>query len=141
MVIPKGPAPTADVIIEIAGGGIVLVARRFPPPGWALPGGFIDNGETAEAAAIREAREETGLDVTLTDLLHIYSDPKRDPRQHTLSTVYIGSAVGTPRAGDDAADAQIFAPDAPPTPLAFDHAKILADYVRFKRTGKRPLQC
>jgi 8-oxo-dGTP diphosphatase len=140
MSIPKGPAPTADVIIEIAGGGIVLVARRFPPPGWALPGGFIDVGETAEAAAIREAREETGLDVTLIDLLHVYSDPRRDPRQHTLSTVYIATATGVPHAGDDAADAQIFAPDALPAPLAFDHATILADYVRFKRTGKRPLQ-
>jgi len=135
-----GPAPTVDVIIEVEGRGIVLVARRFPPLGWALPGGFIDLGETAEAAAVREAREETGLEVTLADVLHVYSDPARDPRRHTLTVVYIGDASGEPRPGDDAADARIFPPDALPAPLAFDHATVLADYVRFRRTGKRPLQ-
>ena len=136
--IPPGPSPTVDVIIEIGDTGIVLIARRFPPPGWAIPGGFIDVGESAETAAVREAREETGLDVTLTDLLGVYSDPARDARRHTISTVYVGRAVGTPRASDDAADARVFAETTLPHPLAFDHARILADYFRFRRTGERP---
>jgi 8-oxo-dGTP diphosphatase len=136
--LPTGPSPTVDVIIEIAGAGIVLIERRFPPPGWAIPGGFIDVGETAETAAVREAREETGLDVTLTDLLGVYSDPVRDPRRHTIGTVYIGRAVGTPRASDDAADARVFTEATLPRPLAFDHARILADYFRYRRTGERP---
>src|SRR5260221_14730288 len=120
--IPAGPSPTVDVIIEIADAGIVLIERRSPPPGWAIPGGFIDVGETAETAAVREAREETGLDVTLTDLLGVYSDPARDARRHTISTVYVGRAVGTPRANDDAGDARVFTTTPLPHPLAFDHA-------------------
>jgi 8-oxo-dGTP diphosphatase len=135
--LPEGPSPTADVIIELASGGIVLVERRFPPPGWAIPGGFIEVGESAETAAVREAREETGLVVTLTDLLGVYSDPRRDPRRHTLTVVYIGRAEGTPQAGDDAADARVFTEAVVPSPLAFDHAQILADYFRFRRTGDR----
>jgi 8-oxo-dGTP diphosphatase len=136
---PPGPSPTADVIIEIDGQGIVLIERRYPPPGWALPGGFIEIGETAEIAAIREAREETGLEVTLTDLFHVYSDPGRDPRRHTLSVVYIGRATGEPKGGDDAASAHTFDESTLPAPLAFDHGRILADYFHYRRTGRRPL--
>jgi len=127
------------VIIEIDGRGIVLIERRFPPAGWALPGGFIEIGETADMAAVREAREETGLEVTLTDLLHVYSDPGRDPRRHTLSVVYIGRATGEPMGGDDAVVARTFDESTLPAPLAFDHQHILADYFHYRRTGRRPL--
>ena len=101
----RGPVPTVDVIIEVEG-KIVLVRRKHPPEGWAIPGGFIDPGERAEEAAVREAREETGLSVTLTALLGVYSDPARDARRHTISTVYIGAAEGTPSGGDDASEAR-----------------------------------
>lgn len=131
------PLPTVDLIIEVDD-GIVLIERRNPPPGWALPGGFLDAGECAEDGALREAREETGLEVELTALLGVYSDPDRDPRGPTLSTVYVGVARGMPAAADDAADARVFAPDALPTPLAFDHARILDDYRAWKRDGTRP---
>lgn len=134
----RGPIPTVDVIIEV-GRKIVLVRRKNPPAGWAIPGGFIDRGERAEDAAVREAREETGLPVTLTTLFGVYSDPARDPRQHTISTVYLATAKGTPAGGDDAAEARLFGEQDLPAPLAFDHANILADYFRFKKTGKRPL--
>ncbi len=133
----EGPRATADVIIEV-GGRIVLVQRKNPPPGWAIPGGFIDPGERAEDAAVREAFEETGLLVTLTGLLGVYSDPSRDPRGHTISAVYIGRAEGEPAGGDDAAAASLFGEEELPSPLAFDHGRILADYFRFRRTGKRP---
>jgi 8-oxo-dGTP diphosphatase len=136
---PVPPVPTVDVIIEVKG-LIVLIRRKHPPPGWALPGGFIDAGETAQHAAVREAMEETGLRVALTDLLGVYSDPARDSRRHTISTVYIGKAQGTPVGSDDAAEARLFSEGDLPSPLAFDHARILADYFRFKRTGERPLQ-
>ncbi len=135
---PAPPVPTVDVIIE-AGDRIVLIRRKHPPPGWAIPGGFIDAGEKAQDAAVREAMEETGLQVALTDLLGVYSDPARDPRRHTISTVYIGKAEGTPSGGDDAAEARLFSERDLPSPLAFDHAQILADYFRFKKTGERPL--
>jgi 8-oxo-dGTP diphosphatase len=134
----RNPLPTADVIIEV-GDRIVLVRRKNPPEGWAIPGGFVDVGETVEAAAAREGREETGLAVTLTALLGVYSDPARDPRHHTVSTVYVGRAEGTPRGGDDAAEARLFGEGDLPSPIAFDHAKILADYFLYKRTGKRPM--
>ncbi len=120
------PVPTVDIIIE-TGGGIVLIKRKNPPHGWALPGGFVDYGESYEAAAVREAREETGLDVHLVRQFHTYSDPDRDPRQHTASTVFIATAKGRPRAADDAVQADIFTRDNLP-PLVFDHARILADY-------------
>ena len=123
----RNPVPTVDVIIR-AGGGIVLVRRRHPPLGWALPGGFVDAGETLEAAAAREAFEETGLAVRLERQLHTYSDPARDPRQHTISTVFLADADGTPRGGDDAAEASVFPLGGLP-PLVFDHAQILADYI------------
>ena len=131
------PLPTVDVVIEI-GERIVLIRRRNPPHGWALPGGFIDAGERVGDAARREAREETALEVELTDVLGVYSDPTRDPRGPTISTVFIGRATGVPQAGDDAAGVALFGADDLPTPLAFDHAQILADYFRFRRTGVRP---
>lgn len=131
------PLPTVDVVIEIDG-GIVLIERRNPPHGWALPGGFVDVGESVEDAARREMREETTLDVTLTALLGVYSDPTRDARGHTISTVFVGRATGTPRADDDAANVAIFSEQNLPSPLVFDHARIVADYFRFRRTGERP---
>jgi len=133
----RGPSPTVDVVIALAGDRVVLVRRKNPPPGWALPGGFVDEGETLEAAAVREAKEETGLDVTLTELLYVYSDPRRDPRRHTLSAVYLGRAAGEPAGGDDAAEARGFAWSALPGPIAFDHAEILADARRLLLTGAR----
>ena len=132
----RNPSPTVDIIIEIED-QIVLIERKNPPPGWALPGGFVDYGESFEEAARREAKEETGLDVHLLRQLHTYSDPKRDPRQHTVSTVFIAWASGTPTGGDDAKTARLYSLDALP-PLAFDHASILADYVRFKKSGELP---
>jgi 8-oxo-dGTP diphosphatase len=129
---PETPALTVDVVIELPGGGIVLIERRHPPPGWALPGGFVDVGETVEAAAVREAREETSLEVELVELLGVYSDPARDPRGHTASVVYVGRATGTPRAADDAKNVGVYLPDRLP-PLAFDHDRILADYRRRRR--------
>jgi 8-oxo-dGTP diphosphatase len=133
----RGPSPTVDVVIALAGDRVVLVRRRYPPPGWALPGGFVEEGETLEAAAVREAREETGLDVTLTDLLYAYSDPRRDPRRHTTATVFLGRAAGEPAGGDDAAEARGFPWDALPSPLAFDHAEILRDARILLLTGAR----
>ncbi|RTZ91666.1 MAG: NUDIX hydrolase [Deltaproteobacteria bacterium] len=131
--IYKNPVPTADIIIEVEGAdGIVLIERKNPPYGWAIPGGFVDYGESMEETAVREAKEETGLDVTLVRQLHTYSDPKRDPRHHTITTVFIAKAKGEPKGGDDAKQARIFTRDNLPSPLAFDHAKILEDYFRFK---------
>jgi 8-oxo-dGTP diphosphatase len=130
---PKTPLLTVDVVIELldAPGQIVLIERRHPPLGWALPGGFVDVGETVEHAAVREAREETGLSVTLVALLGVYSEPSRDPRGHTVSIVYVGRAHGQPQGGDDARTAQAWDPHAPP-PLAFDHDRIVADYLRWR---------
>ena len=122
----RNPTPTVDIIIQ-TGGGIVLIKRRNPPHGWALPGGFVDYGECLEDTAVREAYEETGLQITLIRQLHAYSDPARDPRQHTLTVVFIADADGKPKAGDDAARAEIFTPDTLPK-LVFDHGQILADY-------------
>ena len=134
----RNPAPAVDIIIELESGGIVLIKRKNPPPGWALPGGFIDYGESAEDAALREAFEETSLHVRLVELLHVYSDPNRDARQHTISTVFIATASGIPLGDDDAAEARVFTEGDLPSLLAFDHAKILQDYSTYKRTGKRP---
>ena len=134
----RNPVPTVDTIITLPG-GIVLIKRRFPPPGWALPGGFVEYGETVEAAAVREAREETGLHVRLTELFGVYSDPQRDPRRHTIAIVFLAEATGTPVGGDDAAEAGIFSAAALPAPLAFDHDRILRDYFEYKRTGRRGL--
>lgn len=128
--IYKNPVPTVDIIIEV-NGCIVLIARKNPPLGWAIPGGFVDYGESLENAAVREAREETGLDVKLVLQLHTYSDPRRDKRQHTISTVFIAKATGEPVAGDDAAEAQLFNQANLP-PLVFDHQQILDDYFLYK---------
>jgi 8-oxo-dGTP diphosphatase len=135
MPTPVTPLLTVDVIIEMvdrAERPIVLIERRNPPPGWALPGGFVDVGETLEQAAVREAREETCLEVTLTRLLGCYSDPSRDPRGHTVSAVYIGEARGTPRAEDDARAVKLYTLNQLPAELAFDHAQILADYQQLR---------
>ena len=134
---PRNPVPTVDIIIELEGGRIVLIRRKNPPPGWALPGGFVDYGESAEAAAVREAREETGLEVDLVEQFHTYSDPDRDPRQHTRSVVFIARAAGEPRGADDAVEARGFDAEKLPEPLAFDHRRIISDYLRYKRTGER----
>ena len=134
----RNPAPTVDIIIELDTGGIVLIRRKNPPPGWAIPGGFIDYGESAEDAAVREAQEETSLNVRLVELLHVYSDPHRDPRQHTIATVFIAKAQGVPLGADDAAEAAGFTEQSLPAPLAFDHAQILHDYFVYKNTGRRP---
>jgi 8-oxo-dGTP diphosphatase len=115
----------------------VLIKRKNPPLGWALPGGFVEQGEALHTACVREVREETGLEVDLSEQFFTYSDPSRDPRQHTTSTVYIGWAEGEPMGSDDAAEAKGFTLDALPKELAFDHATIVADYVTWKRTGKR----
>lgn len=122
----KNPVPTVDIIIAFEQ-DVVLIERKNQPHGWALPGGFVDYGESYEAAAVREAKEETGLDITLIRQFHTYSHPDRDQRQHTASTVFIATAVGTPRGSDDALQAQIFNRDKLPE-LVFDHALILEDY-------------
>ena len=127
----RNPLPTVDIIIEVKG-GIVLIERKNPPDGWAIPGGFLDYGESVEDCAIREAREETGLNIRLKDLLYVYSRPDRDPRHHTLTTVFIATADGLPVAADDAKAASVFSAQTLPASLAFDHADILADYFQFR---------
>jgi 8-oxo-dGTP diphosphatase len=121
------PVPTVDIIIKYKD-GIILIKRKNPPEGWALPGGFVDYGETLEEAAVREAKEETGLRIKLLRQFHSYSDPLRDPRQHTISTVFVAEAAGDAEAGDDAAELDIFKADSLPKMIAFDHKKILDDY-------------
>jgi len=133
----RNPTPTVDIIIEI-GEKIVLIERKNPPYGWALPGGFVDYGESYETAALREAEEETGLKVTDLQQFRTYSDPNRDPRGHTASTVFIGRADHQPQAGDDAARADLFTKDTLPS-LAFDHGKILADYFQSKKESSERL--
>ncbi len=126
----KNPVPTVDIIIELPGQGIVLVHRKNFPPGWAIPGGFVDYGESVEAAARREAFEETGLHVELRGLLGVYSAPERDPRGHTITTVFVATSHGTPMAGDDAARVAVYPIDRLPADMAFDHGSILQDYLR-----------
>lgn len=138
---PVTPLLTVDIIIELTDRPdrpIVLIQRRYPPPGWALPGGFVDVGESVEQAAVREAREETSLRVKLVTLLGCYSDPQRDTRGHTASVVYVATAEGTPAAQDDAAAVDVFSPEDLPQPLAFDHAQILRDYRQYRSQGKYP---
>jgi len=125
---PRNPFPTVDIIIEVDNKGIVLIKRKNPPHGWAIPGGFIDYGESAEDAAIREAKEETSLDVELLRQFHVYSAPDRDPRFHTISTVFIARGRGIPRAADDAQEIGIFTKENLPEDIVFDHKKILDDY-------------
>ncbi|HEX2385099.1 MAG TPA: NUDIX hydrolase [Candidatus Binatia bacterium] len=133
----KNPVPTVDILIEIDG-GIVLIERKNPPHGWAIPGGFVDYGESLETAAVREAKEEISLDVELVEQFHSYSDPKRDARGHTISTVFIATAKGIPNGADDAKTAAIFREGDLPSPIVFDHPQILKDYFRYKKTGQRP---
>ncbi len=125
----KNPIPAVDLIIEIEGQGLVLIERLNPPPGWALPGGFVEVGESLEQAAVREAKEETCLDVELLGQFHTYSDPNRDPRMHCISTVFVARATGTPRAEDDAKSVAVYPKDQLPDVLAFDHRQILKDYL------------
>jgi len=131
--IYRNPIPTVDIIIEIESKGIVLIKRKNPPFGWALPGGFVDYGESLEEGAVREAREETDLDVKLTEQFHTYSNPDRDPRHHSISTVYVGKAKGTPQAKDDAIEIGVFKESNLPAEIAFDHRSILNDYFISKR--------
>jgi 8-oxo-dGTP diphosphatase len=133
----RNPKPTVDVVILLPGDRVVLVERKNEPRGWALPGGFVDEGETLEAAAVREAREETGLAVELVEQLHTYSDPRRDPRQHTISTVFLARSAGEPVGGDDAARAEGFRWAELPEGIVFDHPEILADARRSLLTGAR----
>jgi 8-oxo-dGTP diphosphatase len=133
----RNPVPTVDVIIEYEG-GVVLILRKNPPPGWALPGGFVDYGETVEAAAHRETREETNLDLTDLKMFSVYSDPARDPRQHTITTVFVAQGHGRLKGGDDASEAQVFKIDLLPE-LAFDHGRILRDYQDWKHGKERGL--
>ena len=141
---PVTPEIAADIIIELIdqpGRPIVLIERLHEPHGWAIPGGFVDVGETVENAARREAFEEVGLSVTLLALLGIYSDPRRDARGHTVTAVYVAEATGEPKAADDAKHAVVVSPDELPSPLAFDHDQVLKDYCRFRLTGRaRPLE-
>ncbi|MEW6215030.1 MAG: NUDIX hydrolase [Nitrospirota bacterium] len=123
----RNPILTVDLIIE-CNGEIILIKRKNPPEGWALPGGFVDYGESLEAAAVREAKEETGLDVELVRQFHTYSDPERDPRHHTITTVFIARAKGKATAGDDAKAIGIFNKYTLPEQIAFDHRNILNDY-------------
>lgn len=124
---PRNPILTVDVIIE-TGGGIVLIDRKNPPFGWAIPGGFVDYGEMIEDAVRREAKEETGLDIDHVRQFHTYSDPKRDLRHHTVTVMFIATASGTPKAGDDAGKAEVFTRETLPEKIAFDHRQILEDY-------------
>lgn len=132
----RNPIPTADVIIEVADhpGEVVLIRRENPPFGWAIPGGFVDEGESLEEAAAREALEETGLEVFDLRQFHTYSDPSRDPRHHTITTVFTAKARGVPRAADDAAEVRLFSKENLPDEIAFDHREILADYFARKNS-------
>ena len=136
---PRTPEITVDLVIELEdkpGRPIVVIRRGHPPPGHALPGGFVDIGETVEHAAMREAREEIGLEITLREILGVYSDPARDPRGHSVAIVYVATASGEPVAGDDAAAVIVTDPEQSP-PLIFDHGKILADYIARRRAAAR----
>ena len=124
----KNPIPTVDIIIEYREEGILLIKRKNPPFGWAIPGGFVDYGESLEKAAVREAKEETNLDVELVSQFHTYSDPNRDLRHHTITTAYIAKGKGTPEARDDASEIGVFTRNTLPEEIAFDHRQILEDY-------------
>lgn len=127
----KNPIPTVDIIIEFDH-KIVLIKRKNIPHGWAIPGGFVDYAESVEQAAIREAKEETNMEVELTHLLGVYSDPGRDPRMHTISTVFVAKGTGNLQAADDAVKAELFDETNLPSPLVFDHKKIIKDYFEYK---------
>ncbi|MDD5225260.1 MAG: NUDIX hydrolase [bacterium] len=134
----RNPLLTVDIIIEVSA-GIILIERKNPPHGYALPGGFVDYGESLESAARREAREETSLRVNLLEQFYAYSDPGRDPRHHTVTAVYLARVIsGKPRARDDARALGIFREGNLPAEMVFDHRRILEDYFRYRKTGKRP---
>jgi ADP-ribose pyrophosphatase YjhB (NUDIX family) len=128
----RNPLVTVDIIIEI-NGKIVLIERANPPYGWALPGGFVDYGEPLETSAVREAKEETSLDIELAEQFHTYSDPDRDPRYHTITTVYIAKGTGIPKSADDAKNVGVYTQSQLPDPIVFDHEKIIRDYFRYKK--------
>lgn len=137
----RNPAPTVDIIIELRDRPqrpILLIERLHEPFGWALPGGFVDYGESVEAAACREAQEETGLNIQLIEQFQVYSDPQRDPRQHTISVVFLAEATGQPQAADDAKNFGLFELWQIPQNLCFDHDRILQDYRRYRYYGHRP---
>jgi len=131
------PLLTVDIIIRYQD-GIVLIERKNPPPGWALPGGFVDVGESLEEAAVREAKEETSLDVALVEQFHAYSKPGRDPRFHTVTMVFIADGKGTLKGCDDARKATVFREETLPKQIAFDHGQIIADYFEYLKTGRKP---
>ena len=126
----RNPVPTVDILIQLDPGAVVLIKRKNPPYGWAIPGGFVDYGESLEEAAVREAKEETNLDVKLISQFHTYSAPDRDPRHHTITTVYTAKATGIPQALDDALEIGVFGPSNLPEEIAFDHRQILEEYFR-----------
>lgn len=136
----KNPTPTVDCLIELEGkpGTLVFIERKNPPLGWAIPGGFVDEGEWIADACAREAKEETNLDVEIVELFGVYSNPQRDPRKHTVSTVFIARAKGTPTGFDDAVQCIVCRPDELPGKLVFDHDVIVGDYLEYKKSGKRP---
>lgn len=129
------PIPAVDIIIDLEEQGVVLVERKNPPHGWALPGGFVDYGESLETAARREAEEETCMTVRGLRQFRAYSDPARDPRHHTISVVFIARAEGEPRGGDDAKRTGVFRLDDLPENMVFDHASVLHDYKLYKEQG------
>ncbi len=134
----QNPFPTVDLIIERQG-EVLLIKRLKEPKMWALPGGFCEYGESLEEAALREAKEETGLVVELVEQFYTYSEPWRDPRQHNITTVFIARPKGgNLKAGDDAEEARFFPLEELPPELAFDHKRILEDFIRWKETGRRP---
>ncbi|MEA5467801.1 NUDIX hydrolase [Spirulina sp. 06S082] len=137
----RNPIPTVDIIIELTDRRdrpIILIERQNPPYGWAIPGGFVDYGETMETAAIREAKEEISLKVELLEQFYVYSHPDRDPRKHTISVVFLATATGEPKAADDAKNLALFSQWEIPTNLCFDHAQILKDYWYYRNYGIRP---
>ena len=137
----KNPAPTVDLIIELIdrpNRPIVLIERLNPPHGWALPGGFVDYGESVETAARREAEEETTLNVELIEQFQVYSDPARDARKHTISIVFLATATGEPQAQDDAKAIAIYDLWDIPKDLCFDHDQILQDYWYYRHYNIRP---
>jgi 8-oxo-dGTP diphosphatase len=141
MPAPRTPLLATDIIIELhdrPGHPIVLIERKHEPLGWAIPGGFVEVGETVESAAVREAIEETNIEVELVTLLGVYSEPRRDPRGHSVAVVYVARGHGEPVAMDDAAAVRVYDPADLPKQLAFDHTRILEDYRSYRRTGQRP---
>ena len=137
----RNPAPTVDIIIELIdkpSRPIVLIERKNEPFGWAIPGGFVDYGESIESSAIREAKEEVSLDVELIEQFYVYSDPNRDPRQHTLAIVVIATAKGEPVAADDAKNLGVFHQWDLPQNLCFDHDRVMRDYWNYRNYGLKP---